>query len=113
MKKILLFLFLVAGFAFSGRSQPLKFYYYPSANVYYDVANKHYIYADNGTWTTVQVLPSRIHIVKTPRVVVYNATPEVWHLNSAHVKKYKNTAPKGKAIGYKGSSPNKAKGKKS
>ena len=113
MKKLLFLLFLVAGIGFSGTAQQLKFYYYPSSNVYYDVANKQYIYVDSATWSTVSVLPSRIHIAKTPRVIVYHATPQVWHLNPAHVKKYKNTAPKGKAVGYKGSNPNKAKGKKS
>src|SRR5215208_6538210 len=109
MKKILLSLLLIAGIASAGIAQQLKFYYYPGANVYYDVANKHYIYLNNGSWTTVNTLPSGVTIVRQPRVVVYNSTPQVWAQNAAHVKKYKtkNTTPNGKAVGYKGTNPNK------
>ena len=90
----------------SAKAQNLKFYYYPDNNVYYDVASHQYVYLNNGAWTTVQTLPSGITLVKSPRYVVYNPTKEVWRNNAVHIKKY----PKGKAVGYKGTNPNKANG---
>ena len=111
MKKIFFLLILVTGFAFSGLAQQLKFYYYPSSNIYYDVSKKKYIYPANGTWNTVTVLPAKVRVGPAPRVVVYHSSPQVWASNADHVKKY--NPPKGKAVGYKGTNANKAKGKKS
>ena len=71
MKKILFLLILVTGFAFSGLAQQLKFYYYPSSNIYYDVSKKKYIYPANGTWNTVTVLPAKSQNLKIP-----NFSPE-------------------------------------
>ena len=110
MKKILILLVLVAGFVFTGFAQQLKFYYYPGSNIYYDVSKKKYIYPANGSWKTVNVLPAGVRVGSTPRVVVYHASPQVWVSNADHVKKY--NPPKGKAVGYKGTNVNKAKGKK-
>jgi hypothetical protein len=101
MKKIisiLLVIFSLTAFK-QADAQKLKFYYYPSTNVYYDVANRQYIYPDNGNWQTVKVLPTRILISNTPRYVVYNSTPNVWVNNSIHVTKYKHV-PNGRAVGY-------------
>jgi len=98
----------------SHAARQLKFYCYPKANVYYDPANRHYIYDDSGNWTTVQTLPSTINVNGIPRVTVYSSTPEVWQMNAEHKEKYKNYKgkyPKGKATGYKGTNSNKAKGK--
>jgi len=91
-------------------AQQLTFYYYPDANVYYNPAKKQYIYFNNGAWTPVAVLPGTIVVKNKPRVVVHSNTPDVWVLNKEHVIKYKNQ-PNGKAVGYKGTNPNKAQGK--
>jgi hypothetical protein len=110
MKKIILSLLLVAGIAFSSDAQKVKYYYYPGANVYYDIANKQYIYPSNGTWTTVTSLPAGMAVTNKPRVIMYNETGDVWQNNQQHVTKYKTKTthlPKGKAVGYKGTNPNK------
>lgn len=113
MKKLLLFVLLVAGFSFGSQAQ-LKFYYYPSPNVYYDVAQKQYVYQNNGNWIPVTVLPANIKTKGGPRYIVYNQTPDIWIQNGAHIKKYKAPKqkhyPKGKAYGYKGTNPNKGHG---
>ena len=91
-------------------AQRLKFYYYPNSNVYYDVAHKQYIYSNNGNWTPVTTLPGGMNVVRSRRVIVYHNTPEIWMDNPGHIKKYKHY-PNGKAVGYKGTNPNKGKGK--
>ena len=111
MKKLLFLLVFIAGVAVSGFAQQLRFYYYPSSNVYYDPAKKVYFYQNSGSWTSVRTLPTDIRVASTPRVTVYHNNPEVWRDNEVHIKKYKDTSPRGKAVGYKGSNPNKAKGK--
>jgi hypothetical protein len=113
MKKLLLFVLLIGGVSLSSQAQ-LKFYYYPASNVYYDVAHKQYVYQNNGSWTPVAVLPASLKTTRGPRYIVYNRTPDVWNQNETHVKKYKEAKqkhyPKGKAVGYKGSNPNKEVG---
>lgn len=91
MKKLLQILFLMIGFAFANnaKAQKTKFYYYPSSNVYYNTASGKYIYSNNGKWTTVNALPARLSIAKTPRVIVYHTSPEVWMDNGNHQVKYK------------------------
>ena len=95
-------------------AQQLRFYYYPASNAYYDVANQTYIYPSGGTWVTRRALPSRMAVLGTDRVMVYSSTPQVWRYNATHKAKYKGKsaeAPRGKAVGYKGSNPHKAQGK--
>jgi hypothetical protein len=107
MKKIIFGLLLVVSIMSFNKaaSQQLKFYYYPESNLYYDVVNRQYIYLNNGTWTTVHVLPA----TKSDggrKVVVYHSGRNIWVDNAAHLKKY-STPPRGKAVGYKGTNPNK------
>lgn len=116
MKRLFAAIGLVMALSFgqSAAAQQLRFYYYPASNVYYDVANKRYIYPDNGTWVTRSALPSRRAVLGTNRVTVYSETPQVWRYNAAHKAKYRGKsagAPYGKAVGYKGSSTHKAQGK--
>jgi hypothetical protein len=96
-------------------AQRLRFYYYPASNVYYDVANKTYIYPSNGVWVTRSAAASRDIVLGTNRVIVYSETPQVWRYNATHRAKYRGKsagAPYGRAIGHKGTHPNKAKGTK-
>ena len=116
MKKIMIALFFFAAVIAgnTAQAQQLRFYYYPKANVYYDPASRQYIYYDNSNWTTVQTLPSTIIVKDVPRVTVYSKTPQVWQMNAEHKEKYKNyngKYPKGKAVGYKGTNPNRMNGK--
>jgi hypothetical protein len=111
MKKLIIGLLLVV-FVFSYRqasAQQLKFYYYPSSNVYYDLVHKQYIYLNDGSWTTVKLLPPAVS-ASGRKVVIYHSGPDVWVNNAAHQKKY-TIPPRGKAVGYKGTNPNKGNGK--
>ena len=112
MKKLLfaLCILFAAAIPISTQAQQMKFYYYPKANVYYNPSTKRYIYLENGTWTTVQTLPKKTTIWGIPRVAIYGNDSKIWLKNGDHVVKYKNY-PNGKAVGYKGTNPNKAQGK--
>ena len=111
MKKIIVALLLaisLISFQQAG-AQQLKFYYYPSSNVYYDLANHHYVYLNNGTWTTINTFPPRFR-ARDRRVIIYHSGPEVWMDNTTHHRKYYNV-PRGRAVGWHGRNPNRAKGK--
>lgn len=116
MKQLFVAVFVMMALALGAKAsaQQLKYYYYPSSNVYYDPLRKQYIYPSGSSWATGGALPSRVAVLGTDRVTVYSETPQVWRYNATHKAKYKGksaTAPQGKAVGYKGSNPNKAQGK--
>lgn len=71
--------------------QRVRFYYYPSSNIYYNPATDQYWYYDDvrTTWTEVKTLPTTITISKTPRYTVYYNGEDVWKDNAVHLKKYK------------------------
>jgi len=66
-----------------------SFYYYPDANVYYDVNCNKYIYNNGGGWLTVNVLPSNICLTNIPRFTVYHRGPQVWLDNAVHMRNYR------------------------
>ena len=73
MKKIVFALFVLMSFAVSAVAQKTtrkktKFYYYPSANVYYDVATSQYAYDSSGTWVYVQYM-RRINYYQTKEII--------------------------------------------
>jgi hypothetical protein len=117
MKQLFAAVLMVAGLALSQQAsaQQLRYYYYPSSNVYYDVANNRYIVPSGSSWVTRSAASSRDMVLGSNRVTVYSETPEVWRYNDTHKAKYKGKsagAPYGKAVGYKGTNPNKATGTK-
>ena len=92
MKKFMLamaFLF-VAGTASVKAQVNVRFYYYPSGNVYYDPVRTEYYYYDapRTSWVTVRTLPGTIHIGKSYNVVYYKGR-DPWKYNKAHQAKYK------------------------
>ena len=96
MKKIILGLTLLFALGSAIKTsaqvtQRVRFYYYPSSNVYYNVSTQEYWYYDNGTtnWVEVKTLPTTIIITKTPRYTVYYNGADVWKDNAVHQKKYK------------------------
>jgi hypothetical protein len=116
MKQFFAAVLLITALAFGTEAdaQRKKFYYYPASNVYFDVANKTYVYPSGGTWVTRSALPSRADVLGTDRITVYSESPQVWRYNATHKAKYRGksaTAPQGKAVGYKGTNPNKAQGR--
>ena len=91
MKKIILMLAVLFALGVKEASaQRITFYYYPTHNVYYNVASHDYLYYDPGTttWTTVKALPPGIVLTRTKYTVYYNG-PQVWKDNAAHKTKYK------------------------
>jgi hypothetical protein len=80
------------------------FYYYPATNIYFDVAEKQYLFNDNGTWVTSKTLPSGVVLTKgARRVTVYHPDKDVWVHNDNHKVKYKNAnAKRGKTYKHSG-----------
>lgn len=107
MKKLVaIFLAVVILSAFAvteASAQNKTFWYYPSSNIYYDVAGRQYVFYNAGNWSNAKELPSGVTLVKgSPRVTVYHAGNDVWADNAGHVMKYKN---------YKGNSEKEGKHK--
>jgi hypothetical protein len=71
-------------------TQRVKFYYYPSSNVCFNVSNGDYWYCDEPKtkWIEVKTLPATL-LGKAPKYTVYYNGPEVWRENDLHAKKYK------------------------
>jgi hypothetical protein len=113
MKKILIAVLFAVGMftTSSAQAQKVKYYYYPTANVYYNPAINQYAYVENGTWGWYNALPANTTVLAQRRVLVYHTADDVWMNNAAHASKYKTTPPPhGKAVGYKGTNPNKKSG---
>jgi hypothetical protein len=95
MKKFVFAIALLFGLtsAINGFSQDhrMKYYYYPSSNVYYNVSTGEYWYYDSPTtkWVEVKTLPTTITVEKTVVDTVYYNGPDVWKENAMHQKKYK------------------------
>ncbi len=96
MKKIIfaIALLFAVGTSFTASAQQpvrIKYYYYPTSNIYYDPVNNEYWYFDDAstTWMEVQTLPTTITLTKTPRYTVYYNGKDVWKDNATHRKKYK------------------------
>ena len=91
MKKFILALALlfVAGKASVKAQVSVRFYFYPSANVYYDPVRTEYYYYDppRTSWVTVRTLPTTIHIDRTYNVIYYKGR-DPWKYNKSHKAKY-------------------------
>jgi hypothetical protein len=91
MKKFIVMLAVLFAIGVKEASaQRITFYYYPTPNVYYNVASHDYLYYDPGTttWVTVKALPPGIVLTRTRHTVYYNG-PQVWRDNASHKTKYK------------------------
>lgn len=91
--------------ASDAEAQKLKYYYYPTANVYYNSATGSYIYFNNHQWITVNQLPGTVVLKDKPKKIVYYEGPDVWNHNTK--VKSNNSRDKGKKKGW-----SKAKGNK-
>ena len=67
------------------RSQ--SYYYYPSANVYYDGGRSCYVYNNGRNWITTSILPSGFSI-GNDRVKVFYSGRDVWRDNDRHRAAY-------------------------
>lgn len=86
-----------AGVYIGGRSQIINrpvlqqqaFYYYPSANVYFNIAAGEYAYQRrSGVWVTGYRLPERFRISNAQRFTVYHNGMDVWAENRVHVMNF-------------------------
>jgi hypothetical protein len=95
MKRLLLIAFLIlvvlVGYItiWSSREDPTDgttFYYYPRANIYYDLDRERYIYPDTvkGGWQKSKKLPGDGKDKLGQYVILNNPTPPVWAHNSQH-----------------------------
>jgi hypothetical protein len=67
-----------------------QYYYYPKANVYYDVQRSLYFYSLNGgqSWDSVARLSDKEPSTLGNRETVYSTSLQVYKENEAHRKKY-------------------------
>ncbi len=69
------------------------FYYYPSANVYFNTISREYAYQRrDGVWISNRVLPDYFRIANTARFMVYHNGFDVWAENRAHIATYSRFA---------------------
>jgi len=66
-----------------------QFYYYPSANVYYNPVARSYWYPRNSVWVEANVLPAGFVITNQPSRVVYYDGYDVWRDNAVHCSYYR------------------------
>ena len=93
-ERLLIFLFSFVLFACgSGEREekkptalPPQYYYYPRANVYFDSANKDYIFLanDGATWQTAKQIPNVVQGLMDKSVLIQNPPQPVWKDNEQH-----------------------------
>jgi hypothetical protein len=102
MKTIILALVLVCAVSTQSSAQvkvettpaakDVKFWYYPTQNIYFNETTGEYWYYDEPTvkWVEVKTLPSTITVLDADtKYEVYYKDEEVWRMNQAHKSKYK------------------------
>ena len=67
-----------------------QYYYYPSKNIYYDVANQRYLFSlDSGkTWDSIHSETAE-PAIEGEKKVIYSSSAEVWQNNAMHREEYK------------------------
>ncbi|HEX5151354.1 MAG TPA: hypothetical protein VFW07_07890 [Parafilimonas sp.] len=95
MRRIILFLFLsICSLVISScdtlTQKRFEFFYYPSKNIYYDVAGKFYLYSlDGGShWDSVKAISTAEPATLGNKEIIYSPTPAIWLQNDDHVKQY-------------------------
>jgi hypothetical protein len=65
---------------------PPLYYYYPRANVYFDSANKDYVFlaTDGVTWQTAKQIPNIVQGLMDKSVLIENPSQPVWKDNEKH-----------------------------
>ncbi|HEU4903309.1 MAG TPA: hypothetical protein VFT06_10965, partial [Flavisolibacter sp.] len=65
---------------------PPQYYYYPRANVYFDSANKDYVFLANDgiTWQTAKQIPNVVQGLMDKSVLIPNPPQPVWKDNEQH-----------------------------
>ena len=65
---------------------PPQYYYYPRANVYFDSANKDYLFlsTDSTNWLSAKQIPAVVHQLMDKGVHLQNPPDPVWKDNATH-----------------------------
>lgn len=65
---------------------PPRYYYYPRANVYFDSANKDYLFLANDgvTWQTAKQIPNIVQGLMDKSVFIQSPAEPVWKDNEKH-----------------------------
>lgn len=65
---------------------PPQYYYYPRANVYFDSANKNYIFQSNDSfnWQTAKQIPAVVLAMMDKNIRIQNPPDPVWKDNENH-----------------------------
>ena len=65
---------------------PPQYYYYPRANVYFDSANKDYLFVttDGKTWQTAKQIPNVVQGLMDKGIFIPNPSQPVWKDNEQH-----------------------------
>ncbi len=65
---------------------PPQYYYYPRANVYFDSANKDYLFlaSDGNTWQSAKQIPAAMHSLMDKQAPIENPSQPVWQDNANH-----------------------------
>lgn len=68
------------------QGMPPRYYFYPKANVYFDSANKDYLFlGGNGTtWTTQKQIPAAVQSMMDKGVLIQTPAQPVWKDNANH-----------------------------
>jgi hypothetical protein len=65
-----------------------SFYYYPSANAYFNIETRQYVYQREGAWITANYLPADVCVDNAQRFMVYHNGYDVWRENHEHMIAY-------------------------
>ncbi len=63
-----------------------QYYFYPKANVYFDSANKNYVFltTDGKTWQTVKGIPAAMQLLMDKSILIDTPANPVWKDNERH-----------------------------
>ena len=96
MKQLFLAVFIFVGTAITlscnnFMQQKIEFIYYPSRNIYYDVANETYLYSLDGgkSWDSLSLPADKVPAIPGAKETLYSTTHEIWVDNPSHVQQYK------------------------
>ena len=95
MRRIILFLFvsiysLIISSCDNLTQKRFEFFYYPAKNIYYDVADKFYLYSLDGgrTWDSARVTTTAAPATLGDKETIYSTTHEIWMQNNEHIKQF-------------------------
>ena len=77
----------------SFEKKQFEFYYYPSKNVYYDVANNQYTYSVDGgkNWNFFKPASSAEPSALGGKQIIHSDNEQPWKINEIHRKQYNGT----------------------